>query len=144
MIRAFNPSDIDAVLAIWLQASIKAHDFVAADFWVSQVDNMRDIYIPASKTYVYESESEVVGFYALYDNTLAAIFVSPEYQSKGIGKQLINHAKNQCAELTLSVYKENDASFQFYLAQGFSIVSEQADEHTGHQEYSMRVENKCK
>lgn len=139
MIRKFSGSDIDPVLDIWLTASIKAHDFVEASFWESQVENMRNIYIPTSETYVFESDSKVVGFYSLYENNLAAIFVHPEFQGKGIGKQLISHAKKQKVSLTLSVYKENEDSYQFYLSQGFTVISEQTDKHTGHQEYMMRL-----
>ena len=98
---------------------------------------MRNIYIPASETYVYEAESRVVGFYALYEDSLAAIFVSPERQGEGIGKQLLSHAKAQRVILRLSVYKDNKASYQFYLSQGFKVVSEQLDEHTGYPEYTM-------
>ncbi|EOV6250515.1 N-acetyltransferase [Vibrio parahaemolyticus] len=137
MIRKYNENDIDLVLEIWLNASVKAHDFISAEFWESQVENMRNIYIPASETYVYEAESKVVGFYALYENSLAAIFVAPELQGQGIGKLLLSHATTQRAELSLSVYKENRASYQFYLSQGFKVVSEQFDEHTGHPEYTM-------
>ncbi|MGN2613026.1 N-acetyltransferase [Aliivibrio fischeri] len=137
MIRQYTPQDINVVLDIWLNSSIKAHDFVSAEFWVSQVDNMRDIYIPASITYVAEVDSKVVGFCSLYENMLAAIFVSPEYQGKGIGKQLISHAKEQCPVLALNVYSENVASYQFYLSQGFTVISEQVCEHTGHMEYTM-------
>ncbi|EGQ7940760.1 N-acetyltransferase [Vibrio vulnificus] len=137
MIRKYNENDMDSVLEIWLKASVRAHDFISAEFWESQVENMRSIYIPASETYVYEAESKVVGFCALYENSLAAIFVSPELQGKGIGKQLLSHAKTQRAELSLSVYKENQASYLFYLSQGFKVVSEQLDEHTGHPEYTM-------
>jgi putative acetyltransferase len=137
MIRKYSENDMDSVLEIWLNASVKAHDFISAEFWESQVESMRNIYIPVSETYVYEAESKVVGFYALYGNSLAAIFVSPELQGKGIGKQLLSHAKTQRVELSLSVYKENRASFQFYLSQDFNVVSEQLDEHTGHPEYTM-------
>ncbi|ENQ8746675.1 N-acetyltransferase [Vibrio parahaemolyticus] len=137
MIRKYNSNDLDSVLEIWLEASVKAHDFVPADFWGSQVESMRNIYIPASEVIVYEIESKIVGFYALYESTLAAIFVFPEFQGKGIGKQLLSHAKAQRAILSLSVYKENQASYQFYLSQGFAVVSEQLDEHTGHPEYTM-------
>lgn len=98
---------------------------------------MRNIYIPASETYVFEKDTEVVGFYCLYENNLAAIFVAPELQGQGIGKLLISHAKKQRKALSLSVYKENTASYQFYLSQGFRVVSEQADQHTGHQECTM-------
>ncbi len=62
MIRKYNENDMDSVLEIWLNASVKAHDFISAEFWESQVENMRNIYIPASETYVYEVESKVVGF----------------------------------------------------------------------------------
>ncbi len=139
MIRKYNSIDLDSVLEIWLEASAKAHDFVSADFWESQAENMRNIYIPASEVFVYEIESRIVGFYALYENNLAAIFVLPSFQGKGIGKQLLNHAKAQRAVLSLSVYKENQASYQFYLSQGFTVVGEQLDEHTGHPEYTMRL-----
>lgn len=137
MIRKYNENDMDSVLEIWLSASVQAHACISPEFWESQVENMRNIYIPASETYVYEVESKVVGFYALYENSLAAIFVSPELQGKGIGKQLLSHAKTQRAELSLAVYKENQASYQFYLSQGFKVLSEQLDEHTGHPEYTM-------
>lgn len=137
MIRQYTSQDINAVLNIWLTSSIKAHDFVAAEFWESQVSNMRNVYIPISKTYVFELESKVVGFYSLYENMLAAIFILPECQGKGIGKHLIAHAKDQCPSLTLNVYTENVASYQFYLSQGFTIASEQICEHTGHMEYTM-------
>ncbi|HBH7918798.1 TPA: N-acetyltransferase [Vibrio parahaemolyticus] len=137
MIRKYNENDMGSVLEIWLNASVKAHDFISPEFWEFQVENMRNIYIPASETYVYEVESKVVGFYALYENSLAAIFVSPVLQGKGIGKQLLSHATTQKAGLSLSVYKENQASYQFYLSQGFKVVSEQLDEHTGHPEYTM-------
>ncbi|RCU42881.1 N-acetyltransferase [Corallincola holothuriorum] len=137
MIRKYNEQDLEAVLDIWLKASVKAHDFVDAEFWQSQVENMRNIYIPASETYVFERDSEVVGFYALHENMLAAIFIEPELQGRGIGKMLIAHAKAQRSQLTLSVYKENVSSYQFYLSQGFAVLSEQTDEHTGHPEYIM-------
>ncbi|UPR32847.1 N-acetyltransferase [Vibrio crassostreae] len=139
MIRQYRPADIETVLDIWLTASNKAHDFVAPEFWESQVGNMRDIYIPASITYVYQIDGEVRGFYSLYEGILAAIFVSPQHQGCGVGKQLIQHAKLECPNLSLNVYKENQATIEFYLSQGFSIVSEQTDEYTGHQEYTMHL-----
>lgn len=140
MIRQYSLTDIEVVLDIWLKTSTKAHDFVAADFWASQVDNMRNIYIPASETYVYEIDSQIVAFCSLYEHTLAAIFVAPEFQGRGIGTQLLNHAKDQRTSLILSVYKQNKPSFNFYQSQGFVVVIEQVDEHTGEQEYMMKFE----
>ncbi|CEE94385.1 putative acetyltransferase [Xenorhabdus nematophila str. Anatoliense] len=139
MVRSFTESDMDVVLSIWLEASIKAHHFIAAEFWQSQVENMRRVYIPASEVYVYVQSSEPVGFYALHGGNLAAVFVSSDKQGRGIGKALVNDAKTRRSELTLSVYKENQASYEFYLLQGFYVVREEVDESTGCQEYFMRL-----
>ncbi|WOT06734.1 N-acetyltransferase [Shewanella youngdeokensis] len=142
MIRSYKNDDIEAVLKLWLTASIKAHDFVDAEFWQSQVDNMRNIYLPASDIFVYQRGSKIIGFYALYETTLAALFVANDAQGQGVGKQLLSHAKSQRTRLSLCVYKENEPSIKFYMSQGFSIISEQTDKHTGHQELTMTHEPK--
>lgn len=141
MIRRFTPNDMSRVLDIWLSASMKAHDFIDAEFWLSQVSAMRDIYIPLSQVYIYEEKSGVAGFYALHEDKLAAIFVAPDKQGKGIGKSLIEHAKTQRERMTLTVYKSNSASVEFYLSQGFLIVGQSRDENTGHAEYIMSFRN---
>ena len=137
MIRKCETTDIDTVLEIWLEASKKSHDFIEASFWESQLINMREVYLPKSEIYVYEKEGTVAGFYALQLNTLAAIFVKPEWQGNGIGHALISHAKSKCKTLVLTVYKENLSSYRFYLGHGFSVVREQIDTHTGHVELLM-------
>ncbi len=137
MIRAYNENDLEDILNIWLQASAKAHDFVGREYWESQLENMRNTYIPSSENYVCEIDSKIIGFYSLHEDTLAAIFVSPKHQGHGVGTALLDHAKTKRTQLNLTVYKENQASYGFYLSQGFSVVSEQPDRHTGHLEYSM-------
>ncbi|MCL1068559.1 N-acetyltransferase [Shewanella olleyana] len=137
MIRVLTSADIDTVIDIWLTASIESHHFVEKEYWHSQVNIMRDVYIPNSATYVFVLNFKVVGFYSLLENMLAAIFIAPAFQGQKIGTQLIEHAKQQSDALTLNVYKENNASYQFYLSQGLTLVSEQVCEHTGHPTYSM-------
>ena len=138
MIRKFKQPDIDQVISIWLEASIKAHDFVSSDFWKSKVKDMREIYIPSGETYVFEEESIIQGFVSLHNDTIAAIFVSPDSQGKGIGKQLIRKTKEVRDVLNLTVYKENIKSIEFYKKCGFSIEQEQLDKHTGHPERAMK------
>ncbi len=106
MIRDYRAADIDQILAIWLSASIKAHEFIESAFWKSKISEMRDVYIPSSETLVYEAEGAVVGFYSLYENNLAAIFVAPGSQGKGLGSVLLDHAKSRRESLQLAVYKE--------------------------------------
>jgi len=85
MIRQFELSDMEQVLSIWLDASIKAHNFIAKEFWESKLSAMRDIYLPLAENYVYDEKGVIKGFVSLHYNTLAAIFVLPGIQGKGIG-----------------------------------------------------------
>jgi len=137
MIRDYRASDIDQILAIWLSASIKAHDFIESAFWESKINEMREVYIPASDTFVYEVEGEIVGFYSLYENKLAAIFIVPSFQGKGLGSILLDDAKSRRESLQLTVYKENTQSIKFYEKHRFVLLAEQVDEHTGHPELIM-------
>lgn len=137
MLRDMVPDDMDRVLSIWLDASIQAHDFVEAAFWESQVESMRHTYLPAAQVSVYEHNGDVVGFYALHEDVLAALFVAPLHQGQGFGTRLLSDAQSKRERLTLTVYQENRASCQFYRAQGFTPGREQCDPHTGHVELTM-------
>ena len=57
MIRSYNSQDADRVIRIWLEASILAHHFIPAMYWIGKQDDMRNIYLPASNTYVFEDEN---------------------------------------------------------------------------------------
>jgi putative acetyltransferase len=137
MIREYTKPDIDQILAIWLSSSIEAHNFIKPGFWKSKVNDMRDVYIPASETFVYESDGQIAGFYSLYGNNLAAIFVAPDSQGKGMGTVLLDDAKKRRESFQLTVYKENVPSVKFYEKHGFIPLGEQFDEHTGHLEIMM-------
>ncbi len=137
MIREFIASDMERVLSIWLESSVTAHDFVGRAFWESRLEDMRSIYIPASETYVYESDSQVKGFFSLHDDTLAAIFVAPGCQGEGIGQKMMTKVKSLRERITLNVYKENQRTVAFYKQCGFREISEKEDSHTGHLELVM-------
>ena len=138
MIRKIQDSDLEEVLNIWLEASIIAHDFIENSYWISRVSDMRDIYIPNSETYVYEDKNGICGFFSLCENILAAIFVKPNQQGKGIGRKLLKKAKVLRNNLCLTVYKNNSKSVLFYKRAGFSFVKEQIDKNTGYPELVMQ------
>lgn len=125
------------VLDIWLKASVEAHRFVDSEFWEANVDTMRKTYIPASDTYVFVEDGTPKGFFCLCGDTLAAMFVAPESQGRGIGGQLMSKAKSLRHQLDLTVYRENSRAVDFYKKCGFTILTERIDDHTGHVEICM-------
>lgn len=138
MIRPYHANDANAVLDIWLAASIQAHAFIAESFWRDQLGAMRDIYLPQAETLVLEEEGQILGFASLHEQRLAALFIAPSAQGQGLGKRLLDQAKRQRNVLELSVYSANIQACAFYQACGFALVAEQNDPHSGHPERVMR------
>ena len=137
MIRELITEDIHDVVSIWYSASVKAHNFIAETFWNSQKASMRDVYIPNSETWVYCQDDRVLGFISYYQGFVAALFVSPDEQSKGVGTALLNTLKDCHQSLSLTVYAENNQAYSFYSQQGFAELERRPCEHTGHQEVLM-------
>lgn len=73
-----------------------------------------------------------------YKGHVAGIFVSTQMQSKGIGKQLLETAKELYSELSLSVYIKNTKAIDFYKREQFIIENKQLDTNTNEIEYHMR------
>ncbi|MBB4120025.1 putative acetyltransferase [Mesonia hippocampi] len=137
MIRLFKPQDIAKLVELWYDASVIAHDFIEKNYWEEKKKEMAEIYIPNSETYVYEQAGQIIGFVSLLENYIAAIFVAPAQQGKGVGKALMQFVKQQRKTLTLGVYAKNINSIAFYKKQGFVVVEEKIDEPTGEQELVM-------
>lgn len=98
---------------------------------------MREIYIFSGETFVYEENVKIKGFFSLYKDTLAAIFVAPTSQDTVIGMALLKKAKEIRDKPDLTVYKHNHKSVEFYKKCGYKTEKEQIDEHTGHPELVM-------
>ena len=113
-IRPFTPADTEAVLAIWLEASLQAHHFIEPAYWHANLAPMREIYLPAADSQLLCLGEQVLGFYSLHE-----------------------HAKQQLPTLRLQVYQQNRAACDFYRAQGFQVAAEGVDPHTGCAEWVM-------
>lgn len=138
MIRISKENDLENLVRIWLDASIIAHDFIPAHYWEGKVTDMRTVYLPASKVHVYEIGTTIVGFIAMVDDYIAALFVDPIRQGQGVGKKLIDFVKNEHPVLRLGVYAKNTKSIGFYKKQGFMITGTKEEENTGEMETTMQ------
>ena len=141
MIREFQRDDINKVADIWLDTNIKAHNFIPAEYWKSNFKSVKEALLLA-EVYVYEYDTEIQGFIGLNDEYIEGIFVSNEMQSHGIGKALLNYAKNKRNKLFLNVYQKNIRAIAFYQREGFEIQHSSFDEATEEKEYVMKWQQK--
>ncbi|MBF4692068.1 N-acetyltransferase [Fusibacter ferrireducens] len=143
MIRRMNNIDneINEVMDIWLESTIKAHDFIPEDYWRKNYDMVKDVYIPQSETYLYIEDGKILGFVSIINKEfIGALFVSRRQQGMGIGKKLIEFSKALYKVLSLAVYKENYQAVRFYESVGFKCIREQLNEDTNEAEYIMSTD----
>lgn len=130
--------DIPDVLQIWLETNIRAHNFIEKEYWTGNYEMVKQI-LPEAEVYVYEDEKngQIAGFIGINNQYVEGLFVKESAQSRGIGKQLLDHAKSRKTELRLGVYQKNVRAVRFYLRENFLIQAEQMDEDTNEKEYIM-------
>lgn len=136
MIRKLQPSDIAQVKQIWLKINISAHDFVEAEYWYDQLEELEPALLE-SDVWVYEEDDEIVGFIGMRNDFVEGLFVKEGFQSKGIGKHLLDHVKINRETLALTVYQRNWRAWRFYKREGFVIQTKGFDEVNGEPEYFM-------
>ncbi|MBZ6067155.1 GNAT family N-acetyltransferase [Aeromonas schubertii] len=142
MIRPAQTQDMDAVLEIWLLASLQSHDFVDASSWWRVQEELRIRYLDKAEIWVCDERGDLLGFMALVDDYLAALFVRPDRQGRGVGHALLARAKALLPQLRAKVYAENDEALRFYRHHGFRIQGEETDPLTGHHLYLIEFVGK--
>lgn len=91
--------------------------------------------------FIAEVDGKIIGFAnfspvkAKGEIELAAIYLQPEHQGKGIGTSFLQEGIQQIEgikEVFINVEKENQVGLRFYQAKGFVVVSEFDDDFDGH------------
>lgn len=142
MIRPFQICELDILMKIWLETNLSAHSFIDKAYWQNNYELVQEM-LPKANLYVYEEDNKIQGFIGLSDNYIAGIFVYPSYQSKGIGKALLDYVKVKHSFLTLQVYQKNYRALTFYKRENFVPVKEQLDNATNELEIVMEWKNKA-
>lgn len=138
MLREMTSADIERVMEIWLKATLKAHNFIAGDFWRQHFEEVRDIYLPASDTVLWVDKDVIAGFASVKSKGyIGAMFVDPAMQNKGIGSALMLTLQKNCPILSLRVYAKNLRAVAFYRRHGFKILLSEIDKLTGEEELLM-------
>ncbi len=137
MIRKMEHDDLGQVMEIWLDTNKKAHDFIGEAYWIDSREAVASM-LPQAEVYVSLGEDgEIQGFLGLSGAYIAGIFVREGSRSRGIGKTLLDYAKEIREKLTLHVYQKNARAVKFYRREGFRVEAEETDAPTGEKEWIM-------
>lgn len=111
---------------IWLEASLIAYPFVGLATLLDQKPFIETRYLPMADTWVAVLGDRTVGFISLLQGQMAASFVDPAYQGRGVGRALLNHARNTCGQAPLKFYSDHQGAVGFYRAVGCYVESQRA------------------
>lgn len=140
-IRPYRDSDRDALLDVWYRASQVAHSFLSPEFFENERRQIAEDWLPVAETKVYEKDGRLVGFLSLVGNEVGGIFVDPDHQGQGVGRALMDAARDTRPLLELDVFEANEAGRRFYDAYGFEFVDRHVNEASGHTELRLRLES---
>ncbi|KZR29822.1 N-acetyltransferase [Enterobacter genomosp. S] len=138
MIRKWHSENTAQLLRLWLESTTEAHPFIDAGYWKANEALVRDEYLPAAETWVWEENGTLRGFISVMQSQfVGALFVAPAFIGRGIGRALLNHVQQRYPYLTLEVYQKNVRAVNFYHAQGFRIEDSAWQDDTQHPTWIM-------
>ncbi|MEU9118533.1 GNAT family N-acetyltransferase [Streptomyces sp. NPDC048506] len=148
IIRPYRASDQDVVIDLWSRAVRRAHPFIEGEGEGERARILREVYLVQADNWVAERDGTVIGLLGLLPGEhgehsgdgpdegpgaeVGGLFVAPEAQGGGIGRQLLEHAAALHGALTLEVFEANDRARCFYAHLGFTERVRRIDERTGH------------
>lgn len=130
-IRPYRADDNARLTEIWHEASRISHHFLPERLLLEQKRIVSEKYLPETETWVATRNGVPAGFIGLIDSFIGGLFVAPENQGDGIGKQLLDHAFSLKGGLFLEVYAANTRALAFYRRHGFCGIRRRHTDDNG-------------
>lgn len=119
-IRRAMPLDAGAVADVYLASFHATYDFPLAHTDDQVRGWIRDVLVPAGGTWVAVEGGRVVGMMTVEPGDLDQLYVAPDRLGRGIGRRLLEHAKERSpGGLSLYTFQVNARARAFYERHGF-------------------------
>ena len=138
-IRAYRPEDEDAVIDVFLAATVPGQDFLPAAFWRAEVPVLREQLLPQAETWVVVDDGEIVATASLLGELIGGLFTLPEHQGRGHGRALVEHVHALHDPVWVEVFRKNERAMGFYERCGFVEESASVHPETGLEAVIMRL-----
>ncbi|MEL7213026.1 MAG: GNAT family N-acetyltransferase [Pseudomonadota bacterium] len=129
--RRANPADAEAIVAIIRQWNDETP-------WVGPLDDYADVlswwracltHVPTS--WVAEKDGKTVGFCVRDDDNITGLYVARAARNRGVGKHLLDLAKQDRDWITVWSYALNANARNFYRREGCIEISRETEEGSG-------------
>lgn len=132
MVNQANTQEYDILLQIWERAVRSSHHFLSEEDIRFYKPLVRHEYFPVVQLYTIRNHSgQITAFMGLSDSLIEMLFVDPDEQGHGYGKQLIEFAIRQKQIHKVDVNEQNGQALRFYQNRGFEIISRDDLDSTG-------------
>ena len=124
LLREYRPEDFDAVTVLWRISREKSlpqfFNNEQSHFFYEDQDYFRHDILVENDVWVVEYEKRPIAFLAIREDFIDHLYVHPDYQNRGIGKALLDHARQLSPDhLWLYTLQVNVKACAFYERQGF-------------------------
>ena len=131
-IRTTDPSEVDALVAIWLRSVRATHTFLTEPDIEALTEPTREaLGSGVLELWTLHDDDVPVGFMGLVANDVSALFLDPDQRGRGGGRLLLEHARRLKGALTVDVNEQNPAAVGFYEALGFATHGRSPDDDAG-------------
>jgi len=135
IIRPARPDEYDEVARVWMNSWVSTGLEDASDAVLARL--RARIAMGAEKGssfYVADDNGKLAAMLTLHlpDRYLDQLFVAPEYQGDGLGRQLLAFTRQQMPdEIWLRCVRENEKAWRWYEREGFVFEKEEVEPAIG-------------
>jgi ribosomal protein S18 acetylase RimI-like enzyme len=123
IIREYQAKDFDAVTILWRisrEKSVPEFQMEKGHFFYEDRNYFQNFVLRNNQVWVVELENHPVGFMAMNKDFIDQLYIDPDYQRRGIGKALINFAREMSPDhMWLYTLQINVNARAFYEKNGF-------------------------
>jgi GNAT superfamily N-acetyltransferase len=135
IIRLALPHEYDEVARVWMESWVSTGLAEASNFLLANLrERVRQEIDGGWSLFVAEDDGRFAAMLALHlpDKYLDQLFVAPEHQGKGIGRQLLAFTRQRLPdEIWLRCVRENEKAWRWYEREGFVYEREEVASATG-------------